>query len=87
MECSEVDFNLPAIKKMTKLLLSAGIRIKENKENKEHLKIKRISMIKQKINLLESTYARLKKENKDDVRLDNLKIHLNLIKNKLQEIA
>ncbi len=87
MESHNIDFNISAIQKMTKLLLNAGIRIKENKENKEYLKIKRISTIKQKISLLESTYTKLKKENKDDVRLDNLKIHLNLIKNKLEEIT
>ncbi|MDD5086668.1 MAG: hypothetical protein PHV16_02855 [Candidatus Nanoarchaeia archaeon] len=87
MENQNPDFNLNAIKNVTKLLLMSGFKIKSDKNSQEQLKTRRISMIKQKIDLLESTYVRLKKENKDDVRLDNLKIHLNLIKNKLEEIA
>jgi uncharacterized protein HemX len=87
MQSQNIDFNLSAIKKMTKVLLISGSRIRQKKENQGELKTKKLKNIMEKIEMLELKYRTLKRKNRNDLKMDNIKIHLNLIKNKLKEIA
>jgi len=87
MEPENPDFNLSAIKQVTRLLLAAGVKSKEKDENQGRLETERFRNLMQKIEALESRYESLKGENRDNVKLDNIKMHLNLIKNKLEELS
>ena len=77
------DINLNTINNLTQLLLKAGARINRLKTTKKE----RISKIKQKIEMLESRYKILKEKNKDNIKLDDLNMHLSLIKNRLEGIS
>lgn len=77
------DINLNTINNLTQLLLKAGARI----NGLETTKKERINKIKQKIELLESRYKLLKEKNKGNIKLDELNMHLSLIKNRLERIS
>ena len=82
MENNLPDINLRTISKVTELLCMAGARIRKN----ETIKKERIIKIKQKIEMLESKYKVLKEKNKHNIKLDDLNMHLSLIKNRLEKI-
>ena len=82
MENTFSDINLNTINNLTQLLLKAGARI----NSLETTKKERIINIKQKIELLESRYKILKEKNKGNIKLDDLNMHLSLIKNRLEKI-
>ena len=82
MENNLSDINLRTISKVTELLCMAGARIRKN----ETIKKERIIKIKQKIEMLESKYKVLKEKNKHNIKLDDLNMHLSLIKNRLEKI-
>lgn len=86
MAIQPFDINLQLLNRLTRLLCKAGNEIKEER-NKEILNIKTIIRIKQKIKMLESKYKMLKEKNKNNIQLDNLNMHLNLIKNRLERIG
>lgn len=86
MENTFSDINLKIISQVTGLLCRAGIRIRQQENEKEIIKKERITMIKQKIEMLESKYKVLKEKNKNNIKLDDLNMHLSLIKNRLEKI-
>ena len=83
MENTFSDINLNTINNLTQLLLKAGARI----NSLETTKKERIIDIKQKIELLESRYKILKEKNKGNIKLDDLNMHLSLIKHRLERIS
>ncbi len=83
MENTFSDINLNTINNLTQLLLKAGARI----NSLETTKKERIINIKQKIELLESRYKILKEKNKGNIKLDDLNMHLSLIKHRLERIS
>ncbi|MBU3942256.1 MAG: hypothetical protein KKF74_05065 [Nanoarchaeota archaeon] len=83
MENTFSDINLKTISNLTQLLLKAGARINKLETTKKE----RIIKIKQKIELLESRYKILKEKNKGNIKLDDLNMHLSLIKNRLGRIS
>lgn len=86
MENNLPDINLKTIGQITGLLCRAGARIKKQENELETTKKERIIKIKQKIEMLESRYKMLKEKNKDNLKLDDLNMHLSLIKNRLKKI-
>jgi len=82
MENNLSDINLKTISQVTELLCMAGARIGQ----KEIIKKERVVMIKKKIEMLESRYKILKEKNKHNIKLDDLNMHLSLIKNRLEKI-
>ena len=86
MENNLPDINLRTISKVTELLCMAGARIRQQENEEEIIKKERITKIKQKIEMLESTYKVLKEKNKHNIKLDDLNMHLSLIKNRLEKI-
>ena len=82
MESTFPDINLKTISQVTGLLCRAGNKIRQ----KELIKKERIIMIKKKIEILESKYKTLKEKNKHNIKLDDLNMHLSLIKNRLEKI-
>ena len=83
MENTFSDINLNTINNLTQLLLKAGARI----NGLETTKKERIIKIKKKIEMLESRYKILKEKNKGNIKLDDLNMHLSLIKNRLEGIS
>jgi len=83
MENNHPNINLKIISKVTGLLCRAGARIRQ----KEIIKKERITIIKKKIEMLESKYKMLKEKNKHNLKLDDLNMHLSLIKNRLERIS
>ncbi len=86
MENNPYDINLKAIGQLTGLLCRAGTRIRQQDNEKEITRKERIIRIKQKIELLESKYKSLKEKNKHNIKLDDLNMHLSLIKKRLEKI-
>ncbi|GEM_PF-6321896 len=86
METNTSDINLRAIGRITELLCRAGIRIKNQENELETARKQRIIKIRQKIEMLESRYKALKEKNKNNIRLDDLNMHLSLIKKRLEKI-
>ena len=87
MENTFSDINLKTISQVTGLLCRAGTRIRQQENEEGIIKKERIIKIKQKIEMLESEYKVLKEKNKHNIKLDNLNMHLNLIKNRLEKIS
>lgn len=87
MENTFSDINLKTISQVTGLLCRAGNRIRQQENEREIIKKERIIMIKKKIEVLESKYKVLKEKNKDNIKLDDLNMHLSLIKNRLEKIG
>ncbi len=83
MENNLPNINLKTISKVTGLLCRAGARIRK----KEIIKKERITIIKKKIEMLESEYKVLKEKNKHNIKLDDINMHLSLIKNRLERIS
>ena len=86
MENNFPDINLRAISQFTELLYRAGIKIRQQDNEREIIGKERIIRIKEKIDMLESKYKILKEKNKDNIKLDDLNMHLSLIKNRLEKI-
>ena len=86
MENNPSDINLKTIGQITKLLCRAGARIKKQENEMETTRKEIIIKIKQKIEMLESRYKTLKEKNKGNIKLDDLNMHLSLIKNRLEKI-
>ncbi|PIU02474.1 MAG: hypothetical protein COT55_03345 [Candidatus Diapherotrites archaeon CG09_land_8_20_14_0_10_32_12] len=86
MENNPSDINLKTIGQVTELLCMAGARIKKQENELETTRKERIIKIKQKIEMLESRYKTLKEKNKGNIKLDDLNMHLSLIKNRLEKI-
>ena len=86
MENNLPNINLRTISKVTELLCMAGSRVRQQENEEEIIKKERITKIKQKIEMLESTYKVLKEKNKHNIKLDDLNMHLSLIKNRLEKI-
>ncbi|HHI04018.1 MAG TPA: hypothetical protein ENL45_00555 [Candidatus Woesearchaeota archaeon] len=86
MENNFPDINLRAISQFTELLYRAGIKIRQQDNEREIISKERIIRIKEKIDMLESKYKILKEKNKDNIKLDDLNMHLSLIKNRLEKI-
>ena len=86
MENNLPDINLKTIGQITGFLCRAGARIKKQENELETTKKERIIKIKQKIEMLESRYKILKEKNKGNIKLDDLNMHLSLIKNRLEKI-
>jgi len=86
MENNPSDINLKTIGQVTELLCMAGARIKKQENEMETTRKERIIKIKQKIEMLESRYKTLKEKNKGNIKLDDLNMHLSLIKNRLEKI-
>ncbi len=86
MENTFSDINLKIISQVTGLLCSAGIRIRQQENEEDTTRKERIIKIKQKIEMLESRYKMLKEKNKNNIKLDDLNMHLSLIKNRLEKI-
>ncbi|MBU1204586.1 MAG: hypothetical protein KKA61_01425 [Nanoarchaeota archaeon] len=87
MENTFPDINLKTISQVTGLLCRAGTRIRQQENEEETVKKERIIKIKQKLEILESKYKVLKEKNKHNIKLDDLNIHLSLIKNRLEKIS
>ena len=87
MENNPSDINLKTIGQVTELLCMAGARIKKQENELETTRKERIIKIKQKIEMLESRYKTLKEKNKGNIKLDDLNMHLSLIKNRLERIS
>ena len=86
MENNLPDINLKTIGQITGLLCRAGTRIRQQENQEEITRKERIIKIKQKIEMLESRYKLLKEQNKHNIKLDDLNMHLSLIKNRLEKI-
>jgi len=86
MENNFPDINLRAISQFTELLYRAGIKIRQQDNEREIIGKERIIRIKEKIDMLESRYKLLKEQNMDNIKLDDLNMHLSLIKNRLEKI-
>ncbi len=87
MENNPLDINLKTISKVTGLLCRAGARIRQQENEGESERKERITKIKQKIEILESQYKMLKEKNKHNIKLNDLNMHLSLIKNRLEKIS
>ena len=87
MENNPSDINLKTIGQVTELLCMAGARIKKQENEMETTRKERIIKIKQKIEMLESRYKTLKEKNKGNIKLDDLNMHLSLIKHRLERIS
>jgi len=86
MENNPSDINLKTINQVTGLLCRAGARIRQEENEKEVIKKEGVAVIEKKVDMLESRYKLLKEKNKDNIKLDDLNMHLSSIKNRLEKI-
>jgi len=87
MENNLPNLNLKAISQVTKLLYGAGTKIRQQNNEIEIIRKKKIIRIKEKVSMLESKYKLLKKKHKNNAKLNELNIYFSSIKKKLGRIS